>query len=126
MRLLAPAKINLFLRSRPVGSGTADGFHPLVSWMCTVGLFDRLILESRPAGPRVAGMTPFSVTTEASATDSSRSAAIDARSNEAEDSRVSLHCDDATLPTDKRNLVVRAAGAREAGAGGRNAGATEW
>jgi 4-diphosphocytidyl-2-C-methyl-D-erythritol kinase len=39
MRVLAPAKINLHLR---VGPPTADGFHPLLSWMATVGLFDTL------------------------------------------------------------------------------------
>lgn len=38
-RLLAPAKINLHLR---VGSPAPDGFHPLMSWMCTVALFDTL------------------------------------------------------------------------------------
>jgi 4-diphosphocytidyl-2-C-methyl-D-erythritol kinase len=43
MRLLAPAKLNLFLR---VGSARADGFHPIVSWMVTVGLFDTLCLET--------------------------------------------------------------------------------
>lgn len=44
MRLLAPAKINLHLR---VGPRRADGFHPLLTWMCTVGLFDSL--ELRPS-----------------------------------------------------------------------------
>ena len=39
MRVAAPAKINLHLR---VGPPTADGFHPLSSWMVTVGLFDNL------------------------------------------------------------------------------------
>src|SRR5438874_10023501 len=42
MRLLAPAKINLHLR---VGKQRDDGFHPLVSWMCSVGLFDTLVFE---------------------------------------------------------------------------------
>ena len=46
MHLLAPAKINLHLR---VGRRRDDGFHPLLSWMCTVGLFDRLALEADPA-----------------------------------------------------------------------------
>ena len=36
MRLLAPAKINVDLR---VGPLQPDGFHPLVSWFCTIGLF---------------------------------------------------------------------------------------
>jgi 4-diphosphocytidyl-2-C-methyl-D-erythritol kinase len=48
MRLLAPAKINLHLR---VGPLSPDGFHPLLSWMTTVGLFDTLILNPDPAGP---------------------------------------------------------------------------
>lgn len=39
MRLLAPAKINLHLR---VGPPAVDGFHPLLTWMCTVSLFDTL------------------------------------------------------------------------------------
>jgi 4-diphosphocytidyl-2C-methyl-D-erythritol kinase len=39
MRLLAPAKINLHLR---VGAARADGFHPLLTRMCTIGLFDTL------------------------------------------------------------------------------------
>ncbi|HEX4124107.1 MAG TPA: hypothetical protein VHY37_05215, partial [Tepidisphaeraceae bacterium] len=45
MHLLAPAKINVHLR---VGPARGDGFHPLVSWMCTVGLFDRLKLVLAP------------------------------------------------------------------------------
>jgi 4-diphosphocytidyl-2-C-methyl-D-erythritol kinase len=39
MRVLSPAKINLNLRIGPPG---ADGFHPLMSWFVTVGLFDTL------------------------------------------------------------------------------------
>ena len=42
MRLIAPAKINLHLR---VGPRRSDGFHPLLTWMCTVGLFDTLELN---------------------------------------------------------------------------------
>ena len=42
MRLLAPAKINLHLR---VGPPTEDGFHPLLTWMCTVSLFDTLVIS---------------------------------------------------------------------------------
>lgn len=47
MRLMAPAKINLHLR---VGKPRADGFHPIVSWMCTIGLFDTLIVDRSPGG----------------------------------------------------------------------------
>jgi 4-diphosphocytidyl-2-C-methyl-D-erythritol kinase len=47
MRLSAPAKINLHLR---VGQVQNDGFHPLLSWMTSVGLFDTLTLEDAPSG----------------------------------------------------------------------------
>jgi 4-diphosphocytidyl-2-C-methyl-D-erythritol kinase len=43
MRILSPAKINLHLR---VGPKAADGFHPLVSWMCTVGLHDMIEMKA--------------------------------------------------------------------------------
>jgi 4-diphosphocytidyl-2-C-methyl-D-erythritol kinase len=39
MRVYSPGKINLHLRVGPV---RPDGFHPLCSWMVTVGLFDTL------------------------------------------------------------------------------------
>src|ERR1041384_4557159 len=39
LRILAPAKINLHLRAGP---RRADGYHSLLSWMCTVGVFDTL------------------------------------------------------------------------------------
>jgi 4-diphosphocytidyl-2-C-methyl-D-erythritol kinase len=45
MHLLAPAKINLNLR---VGPLRPDGYHPLVSWMCRVALFDTLDLQRSP------------------------------------------------------------------------------
>ena len=48
MRVLAPAKINLHLRVAPVNP---DGFHPLQSWMCTVGLFDKLSFEESKTVP---------------------------------------------------------------------------
>jgi 4-diphosphocytidyl-2-C-methyl-D-erythritol kinase len=69
MRWLAPAKINLHLR---VGKRRNDGFHPLCSWLVTVGLFDRLIVKRDPSG-------------------------------------FSFSCDDVTIPSDDRNLVVKAA-----------------
>jgi len=47
MRVLAPAKINLHLR---VDHPRGDGFHPVLTWMCTVGLFDTLILERSQDG----------------------------------------------------------------------------
>src|SRR5688500_11019532 len=50
MRVRAPAKLNLYLR---VGSPRADGFHPIVSWMVTVALFDNLVFERSPDGRTV-------------------------------------------------------------------------
>ena len=47
MRLTAPAKINLHLR---VGPRRADGFHPLLSWMTFIGLFDNLSLTETSNG----------------------------------------------------------------------------
>ncbi len=44
LRVRAPAKLNLHLR---VGPPTADGFHPLMTWMVTVGLFDNLTFTLR-------------------------------------------------------------------------------
>src|SRR5262245_53522446 len=50
MRLLAPAKINMHLR---VGRRSKDGFHPLLSWMCTAGLFDTLTIQPAPLEQRL-------------------------------------------------------------------------
>jgi 4-diphosphocytidyl-2-C-methyl-D-erythritol kinase len=51
MRIISPAKINLHLRIGPPG---ADGFHPLLSWMCTVGLHDTIEMENaREPGVRL-------------------------------------------------------------------------
>src|SRR5438477_4450264 len=54
MRLLAPAKINLHLR---VGSSGADGFHPLLSWMCSVGFFDMMTISPAGKGSPLVQMT---------------------------------------------------------------------
>lgn len=81
MRIPAPAKINLHLR---VGPPRDDGFHPLLSWMVTVGLFDTLTLLRKPPARRSSVR----------------------RANEG---LLTLSCDHPTLPLDGRNLVVRAA-----------------
>ncbi len=108
LRLLAPAKINLHLR---VGPARPDGFHPLLTWMCTVGLFDTLKVEAAPE--RGSSEAPPAVAGAAGA--------------------VSLTCDPPGLPCDAGNLVVRVALAWQAalkapvgGAGvGHGADATE-
>jgi 4-diphosphocytidyl-2C-methyl-D-erythritol kinase len=82
LRLLAPAKINLHLRVGP--PPTPGGFHPLLTWMCTVALFDTLTL-SRAALPSA---------------ESSRGLLAGAISE--------LNCDDPAVPCDATNLIVRA------------------
>jgi 4-diphosphocytidyl-2C-methyl-D-erythritol kinase len=98
MQLLAPAKINLHLR---VGRRRDDGFHPLLSWMCTVGLFDTLTLvadadaaqspraQPPPAAPSGAG--------------------DDVAADEYVRLELSGDGDRPDLPRDGRNLVVRIA-----------------
>jgi 4-diphosphocytidyl-2-C-methyl-D-erythritol kinase len=85
LRLLAPAKINLHLR---VGGPRADGFHPVLTWMVTAGLFDNLILELShgPGAPDAAKLVGGGV-----------------------GPAVRLSCDLPGLPCDSGNLVVRAA-----------------
>jgi 4-diphosphocytidyl-2-C-methyl-D-erythritol kinase len=82
MRLSVPAKINLHLR---VGPRREDGFHPLVTWMVTVGLFDTLELKN---------------------VESTGGGWADGSAGS-----LSLATSDPALPVDARNLVVRAASA---------------
>ena len=42
LRILAPAKINLFLQ---IIGKRADGYHDLASLMCCVGLYDEIIIS---------------------------------------------------------------------------------
>jgi 4-diphosphocytidyl-2-C-methyl-D-erythritol kinase len=84
LRLLAPAKINLHLRVAPPG---ADGFHPLLTWMCTVSFFDSLIIspsEDVSSSPGTPG--------------EGRGGGLP----------IDLSCDP-SLPCDQTNLVVRGA-----------------
>src|SRR5688572_16521190 len=77
MRLLAPAKVNLHLR---VGPLDPSGYHPLVTWMCTAGLFDTLTFHP-----------------------------VEVHSSSASSRAIAVKCDDATTPCDETNLVYRAA-----------------
>jgi 4-diphosphocytidyl-2-C-methyl-D-erythritol kinase len=121
MRLLAPAKINLHLR---VGKRRADGFHPLCSWMTTIGLFDRLIFKANPAtreresGERETwdgGATATSAGQDANPVRDPQRGDVSGVGVVA--AGLPLRCDDSTIPTDERNLVVKAARAfaQEAG-----------
>src|SRR5687768_15440642 len=101
MRVVAPAKINLHLR---VGRVRADGFHPLLTWMCTVELFDSLTLVR--GENRAMGETPASST-----------AAGDQRGE-----WFSLSTDHPSLPADGRNLVTQVATALADTLGGRGEG----
>jgi len=89
MRVPAPAKINLHLR---VGPPKADGFHPLLTWMTTVALFDTLtFVRRRPTSP-----------TSDDAGDSPTPPQRDAHF-------FALSCDRPDLPVGRDNLVVKAA-----------------
>src|SRR4051812_38361815 len=99
MRLLAPAKINLHLRGGPLQD---DGFHPLLTWMVTVGLFDTLTIEAddgvvadRTVVDRAVGGLAF--VDHVAADSAARNSLAPA---------VQFTCDDDSLPTDERNLVV--------------------
>src|SRR3954468_12131131 len=85
LRVLAPAKLNLHLR---VGPLSADGFHPLLTWMCTAGLFDTLtFVRGARSSDADRAAPPADATPEC----------------------FSLSTDHPTLPTDRRNLVVKVA-----------------
>src|SRR5688500_9620399 len=80
MLLRARAKINLHLR---VGKRRDDGFHPLFTWMSTIGLYYTLRLErDASAASQSESVLPFR-----------------------------LHSDCAELPNDAKNLIIRAASA---------------
>ena len=100
MHLLAPAKINLHLR---VGRRRDDGFHPLLSWMCTVGLFDSLTLEARAA---LAAAPPAARRAGPPAAEDAPQRGGDAAGVELE---ICGDDDRPDLPRDGRNLVVRIA-----------------
>ena len=100
MHLLAPAKINLHLR---VGRRRDDGFHPLLSWMCTVGLFDTLKLEADPS----AALAPAAASPPAP----SGAGADVAADTEVIGLELCGDGDRPDLPRDGRNLVVRIASA---------------
>ena len=97
MRLLAPAKINLYLR---VGKPRADGFHPIVSWMCTVGLFDTLIIDRSRSQPEHEPEDSLAPGPRRAANEAARANAR---------LPLSLACDPPGLPCDASNLVAKAA-----------------
>ena len=100
MRVAAPAKVNLHLRVGPV---RADGFHPLLTWMCAVELFDTLTLIRR--AERLEESAP------AATVQKSSDAAGTGAGKELSWEWFSLRTDHPSLPTDGRNLVVQVAAA---------------
>ena len=114
MELLAPAKINLHLR---VGRRRDDGFHPLLTWMCTVGLFDTLTLEADTAagephvGPPAAQTRASGAAGSGSESGGSESGAGGSSVPAAPRVDFDILGDDGRpdLPRDGSNLVVRIA-----------------
>jgi len=95
MRVPAPAKINLHLRVGPIGR---DGFHPLLTWMVTAGLFDTLTFV-RHAGRASNDEKATGGTSRTTSASSSSSTTIFA-----------LSCSGPALSTDSAgNLVTRVA-----------------
>ena len=98
MRVPAPAKINLHLRVGPPRA--RDGFHPLLTWMVTAGLFDTLTFvrhapraQDEPAGEAFTGQE-FTV----------------APGGDGGGTIFALSCSDPDLPVDAAgNLVTRVA-----------------
>src|SRR6185437_10943425 len=78
----------------------SDGFHSLLSWFATVGLFDNLVLEqhSPAAGSPPGGMGAGRGAIPPGGVPRDDSAAS-----------VQLECDMPGLPCDERNLVVKIA-----------------
>lgn len=113
LRVLAPAKLNLHLR---VGPPRVDGFHPLLTWMCTASLFDTLKIEASPVeivGERGEASPPNDFAGHGltapplDGRNSTTAAPDDAAAGEA--GAVILTCDLPGLPCDADNLVVRVA-----------------
>ena len=117
MHILAPAKINLHLR---VGPSRADGFHPLLTWMTTIGLHDTVSLEPlhrdtglRPVPARAGGPCHDKPTGDHEKGDITHFHAKPADKIMSGvpiiGGDIRMTCSDPTLPTDDRNLVVKAA-----------------
>src|SRR5688500_11725754 len=103
MELPAPAKINLHLR---VGRRRDDGFHPLLSWMCSVALFDTLKLEADGAAEELPTDSPPAQARASGAAGEDSSSGPAAPRVEFE---VFGDGDRPDLPRDGSNLVVRIA-----------------
>src|SRR5215213_5682019 len=107
MHLLCPAKVNLQLR---LGRRRGDGFHPLLTWMTTVGLFDTLTVETLRTAPRLVSGAPHG------------EGPPPGRERAGAERILLLSSDQPGLPADGTNLVVRAAEAfADAIAGSRGA-----
>jgi 4-diphosphocytidyl-2C-methyl-D-erythritol kinase len=106
MQLLAPAKINLHLR---VGRRRDDGFHPLLTWMCTVGLFDSLTLQTQPPARRGSEAGAIWVHRRAGVGAAGSGVAGQADAPVGVGLRITGGDDRPDLPRDASNLVVRIA-----------------
>ena len=92
MRILAPAKINVFLR---ITGQRPDGYHLLDSLMVPISLCDELEIET--------------VGTKHPETETDRESEKETERGRERGSNIVLTCDDPTLPTDETNLAYKAA-----------------
>jgi 4-diphosphocytidyl-2-C-methyl-D-erythritol kinase len=91
MHILAPAKINVFLR---IIGRRPDGYHLLDSMMVPISLCDELELEAWNREREQVVGSQYSVVS---------------RKNSSERGAITLTCDDPTLPADETNLAYKAA-----------------
>lgn len=88
MRVLAPAKVNLYLR---ITGRRPDGYHLLDSVMVPVSLYDELEITAEKQ------------------TATARKIETGRRTEAERRPRITVTCDDPTLPTDETNLAYKAA-----------------
>jgi 4-diphosphocytidyl-2-C-methyl-D-erythritol kinase len=93
MRILAPAKINLYLR---IVGRRADGYHLLDSLMVPVSLYDEILIETER-------VTETEIESGEQRTESGE------RRAGSEGAKINVICDDPTVPGDETNLAYKAA-----------------
>ncbi|MFT3787160.1 MAG: 4-(cytidine 5'-diphospho)-2-C-methyl-D-erythritol kinase [Tepidisphaeraceae bacterium] len=102
--------MNLHLRvaaPEPASPPLVGTYHPLRSWMVTVGLFDNLSFEIESTTPERLGVDREQA--GSSALRNGPSSTPTGEAGSVASAGISLACDDPALPCDGSNLIVRAA-----------------